>query len=192
MNRIMIKFALSFALFVLVVPSLGVAESGQSSPGASVSAKAKFLGGPVTTFTARGSIPSLSTSSGSCDSPLCVATQGHCSCSRWQGTSGTHVTLLGSSTFQTSVKITTNEDDCTVTPSGSCCSIDGAVEFQQKANIIAMIFTGESCAGVIAGSYQMLQGAGKFAATLGVGDLQGAVNSSDGSLGLAISGISQF
>ncbi len=192
MNRMMIKFALSFGLFVLVVPSLSVAESGQSSPRSSASARAKFLGGPISTFTARGTIPSLSTSSGSCDSPLCVGSQGNCSCSRWQGTSGTHVSLLGPSKFQTSVKITTNEDDCTVTPSGSCCSIDGAVEFQQKANIIALIFTGESCAGVIAGSYQMFNGAGKFAATLSVGDLQGTLNSSDGSLGFSISGISQF
>jgi hypothetical protein len=65
MKRIMIKFALSFGLFVLVGPSLGVAESGQSPPGSSASAKAKFLGGPITTFTARGTIPLLSTSSGS-------------------------------------------------------------------------------------------------------------------------------
>src|SRR5882762_2773355 len=140
----MIKFALSLGLLVLAPASLSVAESRQSTPGSSVSAKAKCLGGPITTFTARGTIPSLSTSSGSCDTPLCVASQGHCSCSRWQGTSGTHVTRLGHSKIQTTVKITTNEDDCTVGSGGSCCSIDGAIEFQQKANIIALIFAGES------------------------------------------------
>ena len=192
MKRLPVKFALGFSLFVFVVASLSVAESGQPSPEASASGKAKFLGGPITTFTAHGTIPSLSTSSGSCDTTLCTASQGHCSCSRWQATSGTHVSILAPSKIQTTVKITTNEDDCTVTSAGSCCSIDGAAEFQHKANIVSLIFTGESCAGVIAASYQMLNGSGKFAPTMGVGDLQGTINSTDGSLGLSIVGIAQF
>jgi hypothetical protein len=190
MKRIVVKFALGFGISIFAIAFLNVAESGQAAPGSS--AKAKFLGGPITTFTADGTIPSLSTSSGSCDTDLCVASQGHCSCSKWSGISGKPVTKLGRSKIQTTVKITTNEDDCTVTPSGSCCSIDGAVEFKRNADVASIIFTGESCAGVIAGSYQMLQGAGEFAAAIGVGDLQGTINSSDGSLGFSIVGIAQF
>ncbi len=188
MKRIVVKLALCLGLLVLAVAWLSVAESGQSSPESSASAKAKFLGGPITAFTAKGTIPFLSASSGSCDTFECAAAQGHCSCSKWNGTSGTDLTKLGRSKVPTNIKITTNEDDCT----GSCCSIDGVVEFQRKADIANLIFTGESCAGVIAGSYQMLPGAGKFAATFGVGDLQGNINSSDGSLGFSIIGIAQF
>jgi hypothetical protein len=189
MKRIVVKSALGFGLIVLAVAWLTVAESGQSSPESSASAaKAKFLGGPVTPFTAHGTIPFLSTSSGSCDTFECAAAQGHCSCSRWSGTSGTDLTKLGRSKVPTNINITTNEDDCT----GSCCSIDGVVQFQRKADIANLIFTGESCAGVIAGSYQMLPGAGEFAATLGVGDLQANINSSNGSLGFSIVGIAQF
>ena len=192
MKRIVVQSALGVGLIVFVVAWLSVAESGQSSPESSASAKAKFLGGPIAPFTAQGTIPFLSTSSGSCDTFECAASQGHCSCSSWSGTSGTDLTKLGRSKVPTNVKITTNEDDCTVIPGGSCCSIDGVVEFQRKADIANLIFAGESCDGVIAGSYQMLPGAGEFAATLGVGDLEATVNSSDGSLGFSIIGIAQF
>ena len=102
------------------------------------------------------------------------------------------MTKLGRSKVPTTVKITTNQDDCTVTPSGSCCSVDGVVDFQRNADIANLIFTGESCAGEIAGSYQMLPGAGEFAATYGVGDIEVTVNSTDGSLGFSIIGIAQF
>jgi hypothetical protein len=192
MKRIMIKLALGLGSLVFVLASLSGAGSGQSSPESSTSGKAKFLSGPITSLTAQGTIPSLSTSSGSCDTALCAASQGHCSCARWGGTSATDLKKLGRSKVQTKIKITTNEDDCTVTPDGSCCSIDGVVQFQHKADIANLIFTGESCAGTIAGSYQMLQGSGGFSATLGVGDFEATVNSSDGSLGFSIIGIAQF
>jgi|HubBroStandDraft_6_1064221.scaffolds.fasta_scaffold282384_1 hypothetical protein len=192
MKRIVVKSALGLSLLVFIVMWLSVAESGQSSPESSASGKAKFLGGPITPFTAKGTIPFLSTSSGSCDGALCAASQGHCSCTKWRGTSGTDLKNLGRSKVQTNIKITTNEDDCTLTPGGSCCPIDGVVEFQRKTDIANLIFTGELCAGVVATSYQMLPGAGEFAATFGVGDLEATVNSSDGSLGFSIIGIAQF
>ena len=192
MKRIVVKLALGFGLILFSVGWLGVAESGQSSAEASASAKAKFLGGPIAPFTVEGTILFLSASSGSCDTFECAAAQGHCSCSKWSGTSKTDLTKFGRSKVPTTVNITTNEDDCTVTPSGSCCSIDGVVDFQRNASVASLIFTGESCAGAITGSYQMLPGAGEFVATLGVGDLQGTINSSDGSLGFSIIGIAQF
>jgi len=192
MKRIIIKLVLGLGSLVFVLASLSGVGSGQSLPESPASGKAKFISGPITSFTAQGTIPFLSTSSGSCDTFECAASQGHCSCSRWSGTSGTDLKKLGRSKVQTNIKITTNEDDCTVTPDGSCCSIDGVVQFQRKAAIANLIFTGESCAGTIAGSYQMLQGSGGFAATLGVGDFGATVNSSDGSLGFSIVGIAQF
>ncbi len=192
MKQITIKLALGLGSIVFVLASMSGAGSGQSSSESFASGKAKFLSGPITSVTAQGTIPFLSTSPGSCDTFECAASQGHCSCSRWRGASGTDLKKLGRSKVQTNIKITTNEDDCTVTPDGSCCSIDGVVQFQHKAAIANLIFTGESCAGTIAGSYQMLQGAGGFAAAIGVGDLQGNINSSDGSLGFSIIGIAQF
>ena len=184
MKRIVFKSALGFRLIVLALAWLSVAEAGQLSPESSASAKAKFLGGPITPFTAKGTIPFLSTSSGSCDTFACAASQGHCSCSRWGGTSGTDLPKLGRSKVPTDIKITTNEDDCTVIPGGSCCSIDGAVKFQRNADIANLIFVGESCAGVIAGSYQMLPGTGEFSTTFGVGDINATLKFKRRKLGI--------
>lgn len=176
------------SLLTAMICLLNTASFGQSSRNPSVSTRSSIPGGKIATFGGEGTVPFLSMSSGSCSTFVCEASKGHCSCSEWQGMKGISVTKLGQSKTQTIAKITTNDDDC---PSG-CCLIDGTIQFQRGSDILSLTVAGQSCSGAMSGTYQMIQGSGKFSSTEGVGNFQGTVNSTDGSLRISVLGIAQF